>query len=179
MRDTWYFIFVTGCIVFYLYYSIHIILMHTINEGLITDNGQWYSYCWLCVTTMHVSLFQSSRFQWCSLRYCIILYTDSNKMRKTGRDSSSHFGEFLRIQWFYSLTWYKNVLYVSRQQCRIFPFAKVLCCMLEPTVDNDPHFVVHVDGLHLPLCFDLHASDGASLSLIQDAESGESLNYLS
>lgn len=66
-----------------------------------------------------------------SLRYCIILYTDSKKIRKTGRDSSSHFGEFLWIQWFYSLTWYKNVLYVSRQQCRIFPFAKVLCHNLE------------------------------------------------
>ncbi|XP_063605893.1 inter-alpha-trypsin inhibitor heavy chain H6-like [Penaeus indicus] len=43
-------------------------------------------------------------------------------------------------------------------------------------VDNDPHFVVHVDGLHLPLCFDLHASDGASLSLIQDAKSGIKVN---
>ncbi|XP_037800888.1 inter-alpha-trypsin inhibitor heavy chain H3-like [Penaeus monodon] len=60
--------------------------------------------------------------------------THSKKIRKTGRDSSSHF------------------------------------------VDNDPHFVVHVDGLHLPLCFDLHASDGASLSLIQDAESGIRVN---
>ncbi|XP_063601703.1 inter-alpha-trypsin inhibitor heavy chain H2-like [Penaeus indicus] len=48
--------------------------------------------------------------------------------------------------------------------------------MFEPTVDNDPHFVVHVNGLHLPLCFNLHASDGASLSLIQDTESGIKVN---
>lgn len=39
-------------------------------------------------------------------------------------------------------------------------------------VDNDPHFVVHVEGLQLPLCFDLHASDGDSINLIQDPVSG-------
>ncbi|XP_042863431.1 inter-alpha-trypsin inhibitor heavy chain H3-like isoform X1 [Penaeus japonicus] len=43
-------------------------------------------------------------------------------------------------------------------------------------VDNDPHFVVKVQGLHIPLCFDLHATDGASLLLVNDPESGIRVN---
>ncbi|KAB7504130.1 hypothetical protein Anas_07223, partial [Armadillidium nasatum] len=38
-------------------------------------------------------------------------------------------------------------------------------------VDNDPHFVVQVDGLPLPLCFDLHGQPGDVLSLVRDSVS--------
>lgn len=43
-------------------------------------------------------------------------------------------------------------------------------------VDLDPHFVVYSSGISLPFCFDLHAKDGAFLSLIRDEESGITVN---
>ncbi|KAF2347954.1 Inter-alpha-trypsin inhibitor heavy chain C-terminal [Trinorchestia longiramus] len=39
-------------------------------------------------------------------------------------------------------------------------------------VDNDPHFVVQVPGLALPLCFDVHGRHGDVLSVIHDPKSG-------
>nr|XP_053643960.1 inter-alpha-trypsin inhibitor heavy chain H1-like isoform X2 [Cherax quadricarinatus] len=44
--------------------------------------------------------------------------------------------------------------------------------------DNDPHFVVQVPGLHLPLCFDIHGSPGHVLSLVRDPHSGIVVNGL-
>ncbi|XP_045621028.2 inter-alpha-trypsin inhibitor heavy chain H3 isoform X2 [Procambarus clarkii] len=44
--------------------------------------------------------------------------------------------------------------------------------------DNDPHFVVQVPGLDLPLCFDLHGSPGNVLNLVLDPESGILVNGL-
>ena len=41
------------------------------------------------------------------------------------------------------------------------------------TVDNDPHFVVQVSGIALPLCFDIHGEDGDVFSLIRDDKSGQ------
>ncbi|XP_042874716.1 inter-alpha-trypsin inhibitor heavy chain H5-like [Penaeus japonicus] len=42
--------------------------------------------------------------------------------------------------------------------------------------DNDPHFVVQVPGVHLPLCFDLHGQDNDVFSLVRDDRSGIIVN---
>ncbi|XP_047502543.1 inter-alpha-trypsin inhibitor heavy chain H5-like isoform X1 [Penaeus chinensis] len=42
--------------------------------------------------------------------------------------------------------------------------------------DNDPHFVVQVPGVHLPLCFDLHGRNKDVFSLVRDHRSGIIVN---
>ncbi|ROT72315.1 putative inter-alpha-trypsin inhibitor heavy chain H5 [Penaeus vannamei] len=42
--------------------------------------------------------------------------------------------------------------------------------------DNDPHFVVQVPGVHLPLCFDLHGQNKDVFSLVRDHRSGIIVN---
>ncbi|KAK7070527.1 hypothetical protein SK128_012511 [Halocaridina rubra] len=37
--------------------------------------------------------------------------------------------------------------------------------------DNDPHFVVQVSGLEMPLCFDIHGQHGHVLNLVRDQNS--------
>ena len=41
------------------------------------------------------------------------------------------------------------------------------------SADNDPHFVVQVSGIKLPLCFDIHGKHGDVFSLIRDETSGK------
>ncbi|XP_042225761.1 inter-alpha-trypsin inhibitor heavy chain H5-like [Homarus americanus] len=42
--------------------------------------------------------------------------------------------------------------------------------------DSDPHFVVQVPGMDLPLCFDIHGTPGDVLSLVRDPQSGIVVN---
>ena len=42
-----------------------------------------------------------------------------------------------------------------------------------PTVDLDPHFLVHTPGLDLPLCFNYEGRAGVSVRLLHDPQSGE------
>ncbi|CAL4105239.1 unnamed protein product [Meganyctiphanes norvegica] len=43
-------------------------------------------------------------------------------------------------------------------------------------VDNDPHFVIAVPGLDLPVCFDVHGHEGDVYNLIRDSGSGILVN---
>ena len=44
---------------------------------------------------------------------------------------------------------------------------------LLPTVDNDPHFIVNVEGIGEGVCFDINGRPGNVYQLLHDKATGE------
>lgn len=46
---------------------------------------------------------------------------------------------------------------------------------LSPPVDNDPHFIVHLPGGNMDICFNIDSKPGHILSLVSDSGTGTRL----